>query len=318
MDHWLYQGLVESTRVPSSRYATTTARDGEELPVIEVGALPDLIQIVGYLKSQFNGHVYLRGQQTLYNAVVTPSLFRSGRKPEKAASLFGGLLAETGSWACRHPHHAALDCPEELAESKGWLPRGLPRYAVEGLLQHYGVDTRYIDVVDNIWVALWFACHRIIVEHEYAHVVRENRVDHAVVVSEDAGGGLFSIGPTRVYLLAVSVPGIPREPSRGLLKFPDARVLDLRRALPSYFLRPHSQHGLVIRPRDDAPENLRYTAFSLRLADALDWLGEGLALSSFAVFPPPTVDLGYQRLLHHIDRAPRQFRRQIVLYGGGY
>lgn len=318
MDHWLHQGLIESTRVPNSHYATATTRSGEELPVIEVGALPDLIQIVGYLKSQFNGHVYLRGQQTLYNSVVTPSLFRSRRKIERAASSFGGLLAGTGSWTCRHPHHAALDCPEELAQSTGWLPQGIHRYAVEGLLQHYGVDTRYIDVVDNIWVALWFATHRIIVEHEYAHVVRENRIDHAVTVSEDSEAGTVSIGPTRVYLLVVSVPGMPKEPNRGLLRFPDARVLDLRRALPSYFLRPHSQHGLVIRPADDAPEHLRYTALSLRLADALDWLGEGLALSTFAVFPPPTVDLGYRRLLHHIDRAPREFRGQLTLYGGGY
>jgi hypothetical protein len=33
-------------------------------------------------------------------------------------------------------------------------------FSHEPLLQHYGLATTWIDLVDNIWVALWFACHK--------------------------------------------------------------------------------------------------------------------------------------------------------------
>ena len=47
------------------------------------------------------------------------------------------------------------------------------RTVFEPLIQHYGVKTPYIDLVDNIWVALWFALHQATSEtinsHEYVY-----------------------------------------------------------------------------------------------------------------------------------------------------
>ncbi|WP_420914265.1 FRG domain-containing protein [Comamonas aquatica] len=42
-------------------------------------------------------------------------------------------------------------------------------------MQHYGLNTTWIDIVDNIWVALWFACHeaRCTKDGKFIHYQRE-------------------------------------------------------------------------------------------------------------------------------------------------
>ncbi|GAA0468199.1 hypothetical protein Ade02nite_79030 [Paractinoplanes deccanensis] len=55
-----------------------------------------------------------------------------------------------------------MNCPGKLGRNvsrRSLLGSGVPRYAAEPLLQHYGIRTRWLDLVGNIWSALWFACH---------------------------------------------------------------------------------------------------------------------------------------------------------------
>lgn len=40
-------------------------------------------------------------------------------------------------------------------------PQELARNKVEGLLQHYGVKTHYVDLADNHWIALWMGLNQI-------------------------------------------------------------------------------------------------------------------------------------------------------------
>jgi len=46
---------------------------------------------------------------------------------------------------------------QEVKEAFAFLGN-TPDYTFEPLLQHYGIRTRWLDLVDNFWTALWFGC----------------------------------------------------------------------------------------------------------------------------------------------------------------
>lgn len=82
-------------------------------------------------------------------------------------------------------------------------------------------------------------------------------------------------------------------------------MIDLRQALPSYFLRPHAQHGLVVKKR--SINNTDMSQFDLadsvvgilkiRIDISNGWLGNGQLLKQDNLFPPPAFDHGYDLLL---------------------
>ncbi|MET9273652.1 FRG domain-containing protein [Kribbella sp. NPDC003557] len=278
------------------------------VPVLTVDELPSLVQAVGYLKFHTEGLTYLRGQTHLYDSML-PSLFRGARPGNQRAAQIARLVATTSPWTCSHSGHKAGDCIERLSGAGHneirLLSGGVPRYAAEPLLQHYGVKTRWIDVVDNLWIALWFACHSFGGVEGYRHPVRRTLHD---------GGDPY------VYVITVGLPGARKTVAPGLVRVPDrGRIVDLREAVPSFYLRPHAQHGLLVRPHDDDYFNLRLGALRIPLPDALDWLGSSLLLSPFALFPPPSVDVGYRRMIRASAHVPaREAVGQIDIYGPGY
>ena len=67
------------------------------------------------------------------------------------------------------------DCTKSIEENinhiltlKPFCGSNISREAIEGLIQQYGGVSRWIDVVDNIWIALWFSCHRAWVAKDVA------------------------------------------------------------------------------------------------------------------------------------------------------
>lgn len=288
-----------------------------DLRMASVDSLPALIQLVGYLKYKYSiGNVLLRGQTSLYPK-LSASLFRpspgspSVNRRNRAKNI-GELVARAASWTCDHRHHRSATCSEKVRQPRRsevqLVAAGTPRYAVEPLLQHYGIRTRWLDVVDNLWVALWFACHRFVtIEDSFQHVVR--RVPEAEP-EEDR----FA------YLLIVMLMEAAPEVHPGLFRDPGAgTVVDLRRAVPSFYLRPHAQHGLLVHPADDDASNLTVVPVKVGLRRALEWLGNSLLLSDHGLFPPATVDTGYRKLLgvHKIFDIPEALGR-VVSIGPGY
>ena len=87
----------------------------------------------------------------------------------------------------------------------------------------------------------------------------------------------------------------------------NAEMLDLRYAIPSLFLRPHAQHGVLLRSFKYLPDGgMRYNSdmsdlvqgiIRFNLLDGLEWLGNGSSLDVSSVFPPPAFDSGYGDLL---------------------
>ena len=83
------------------------------------------------------------------------------------------------------------------------------------------------------------------------------------------------------------------EPKKRANKGQMTEILDLRVSLPSFFIRPHIQHGLLIRCRaksgEIAPNMFQLIRGIVRmdLCNALEWLGEGRILTQEYMMPPP-------------------------------
>lgn len=254
------------------------------LEVFDAPSPHALIQAAGYLKytlAKKHKGVFFRGQTRLY-PTLAPGLLR-GVPPDRAVervTLLEQFLAEIDRDA------KAL--------------RAVDKSCREALLQHYGIKTTWIDVVDNIWVALWFACHRartIGWPEECLHFERR--------APDPSAGEEFAY----VVLLQSSI--VPKEDAPGHYHGDRSETIDLRVAVPSHFVRPHAQHGLLVRRlsgsgrpvADNSP--LHVGTIRVRLAAALDWLGTAATLTSHALFPPAYYDYGYRELLADVT-SPRK------------
>jgi len=240
-----------------------------------------LIQAAGYLKytlAKSDGlGVFFRGQTRLYTE-LTPSLLRGvkdGPPTVKRRELLNEFLQDLSA--------------RDLGVGS------VPEQAREAMLQHYGIRTTWLDVVDNIWIALWFACHHArstTWPNEYMHFERrvpEGPKDYVYV------------------LLLASAYGDPVPGEPGHYRDDRSETIDLRVAAPSHFLRPHAQHGVLVRRlskaglpvSDNRP--LHVGTIRVKLSLALDWLGTATTLTSHSLFPPALYDFGYRLLLQDIQ-----------------
>jgi hypothetical protein len=244
--------------------------------VLDVATQHGLNRAAGYLKfaDAAGGPVVFRGQRRLYGS-LRPSLYRG--------------IHKMGPKGRRDAAFNALR--RQIGESNA-LISSTPNYARDPLLQHYGIYTKWIDLVDNVWVALWFACHRAVVvgdKGQYLHFERRSpRTDPNPYA----------------YILLLQTGALNQIADKpGLLGNDHTLLIDLRIAAPSLYLRPHAQHALLLRRLNinslDDLELLPMVVGTIRvhLADAFSWLGDGALLSPHSLFPPPTYDEGYRRLL---------------------
>jgi len=263
--------------------------------VIHVTKFQTLIQALGYFKYVLctgpnnNYFVCFRGQEHAYGQCFQPALYRKCTQEgtrTKRDSLLKQQIAVTKKLC---GFEKVDDC------------------IIEGLLQQYGMKTRWIDAVDNIWIALWFACH-------HAWVWNDGRCDYVhyslrSVRQENAEG---KRPYAYIYVLGFNTGNRgPAHPKRhfmpGLRWGNDAEMLDLRYALPSLAIRPHAQHALLVRSFKNDPNRGRCIELNMSklvqgvvridLEDALEWLGHGMALELQSVFPPAIYDSYYQNLL---------------------
>ena len=237
-----------------------------------------LTRAAGYLKhvlGQRQARVLFRGQTALWKYSI-PSLFRTagGRLSQDVQSQRIGLLK---------------NCVKSAQQAEAFLRSNKHPFdfAHEAILQHYGIRTHWLDMVDNIWVALWFAVHECIQDPEHPtfwHFV-ESIHEYSYVL-------LMSPGENEQ-----ATPGQP-----GMSETAKCFVVDLRVATPSLYLRPHAQHGLLFRRKKSPPGDVSLDSCLkgvIRIPRSLAkmWLGGGHLHDPHVVFPPPHYDLGYARLL---------------------
>lgn len=190
------------------------------------------------------------------------------------------------------------------------------KYIIEGMLQHYSGITRFIDVVNNHWIALWMGLHRFKPIGEGGKYVSciKREISMGALMEDLVTLGSSSIHSVDienhdlyVYILLLGMPYSTETPIMGVSETSELVEVDLRKALPSFYLRPHAQHALVIRKRDNGEKShdAKYYDLSrqaigilrIRIDIADKWLGNGILLSKENLFPSPAVDQGYNRLL---------------------
>ena len=240
------------------------------IQVFHATSAHSLIQAAGYLKhtraKKDKKGVFFRGQTRLY--------------PSLGPTLLRGINDGSPNIRRRNLLNTFLD---KLDTDKKAL-RAVDKGCREALLQHYGIRTTWIDVVDNIWVALWFACHlaKGLSRGGEAYLHFEKRIP----------GSHTSSNPPYAYVLLLEsaffepVAGLP-----GHYRDDRSETINLRIAAPSHFVRPHAQHGVLVRrlsktglPVGDCSA-LHVGTIRVELAAALDWLGSATTLTSHSLFP---------------------------------
>lgn len=174
-----------------------------------IKSVNDLTQFIGFGKyiNNMNYNVLMRGQTDLYGGCLIPSIYR------------GRISLDT----ITAKYVQKINGLKSINSFKNY-----ERIILEPMLQHYGIKTPYLDLVDNVWVALWFALHqaksRFINSHEYVYYF-ENLNPYS-------------------YILLVAIDAITvSEKYCGVYEGEITKLVDLRKALPSYFLRPHHDKG---------------------------------------------------------------------------
>lgn len=241
------------------------------------------IQLIGKLKyvaAEDEAHdrrVFFRGQPDLYGKRFAPSAYRQSSRVTKQGSI-----------------DSSVDLLIKKAQSVVADLGKLKKPVVEGVFQQYGLKSRWIDAVDNIWIALWFACHRCW-SSETGDLHYERR---------DARKEMVDDPYAYVLALEVDLNGATSDGNKGYCRGKSCEFLDLRRALPSYYIRPHVQHGVLIReisghgnPKLDQSGLIR-CVIKIPLDIALSWLGDGVSFSVGSIFPTPHFDTGLQLLLN--------------------
>ena len=288
--------------------------NGHIVPIYDISTTNALNQIIGHVKflNAEYGNVYYRGVGELYDNVL-PALMRGRVRgvPDD--------LNKTLSDIINNPYFKESLKLFKLKRPKSsqdhYLNNKFKRYNkyyVEALLQHYAGSTRFLDVVDNHWVALWMGLHK------FASHGKGNKFYHSVKRSLSAWD-LYEAhiekkentvnGYIYAYILLIAMPYPKSIPECGICETDGFVEVDLRKALPSIYLRPHAQHALVVRRRDKENTESKANYYDMasqvtailrvRVDRVAEWLGEGLLLTQENLFPSPSIDQGYNNLLMH-------------------
>lgn len=303
--------------------------NGPTVPLYDITTMNALNQIIGHAKfvNREYGNVYYRGDAELYDNAL-PSFYRTrvkgAAKPlrERINTIYEDKHFQD-SLKVKPVHYSRTMTKNSEINA---INRNT-KYIIEGLLQHYSGNTRFLDVVDNHWVALWMGLHKC------QHLGRGKqfcRYEKRVIPIHDFVVGSTSSYPkdgsviTRLnqqlylYILLIAMPEVEDCIIPGIKESESLVEVDLRKVLPSTYVRPHAQHALVVRKRvgtlakeyDLASQVV--CILRIRLDYASQWLGNGTLLTQDNLFPSPAVDQGYDNLLQRGDLFTSPF--EIINY----
>lgn len=242
---------------------------GKDVPMYLIGNIYDLTQFIGYAKyvNCKDSRVFLRGQTKLHGGKMVPSLFRDTKKQTLILENFNKQI-------------------NQILKNRDF--EKFNKHILAGTLQHYGIKSPQIDVVDNLWVALWFAANEfhstLIGSHE--HLVASDS-------KEDYG-----------YIILLASDATTEGKVSGTFEGELTDTIDLRRSLPSYYLRPHAQHAFMLRKK--AEDFSDYSDLIVGIAKIptkliSGWIGNTELLSVGGLFPAAYYDSGYEILLNNFS-----------------
>ena len=277
--------------------------------VVDIKTIEALSQFIGYVKYAYYSidskrnqsdkgdiRVYFRGQTKHYlttqkNVNLFPSIFRKVNSLKMAKDNFDKL-------------EEFIKENEHLFMDKGRYP-----YAYTAILQQYGLSTEWLDIVDNIWSALWFASHGL---EKIRNSSSEDNIQLLKYVESEKDYSYIyvmafeKLMPQKQFFLK-------KENLENAKDGEIAEVIDLRMAIPSMYLRPHCQHALMVRKKINwsSPSmsidllNLQdhlVATLRIKTKDVLKWLGTSELLSNKYFFPSLDFDEGYKILYHEMKK----------------
>lgn len=173
------------------------------------------------------------------------------------------------------------------------------KIVVESVLQHYGYKTTCLDLVDNVWVALWFGFYKYVENKGYSSGRYATYIPRIARDYECYFSGYTHYQYIILFAIdeKLNVRGeIHDKPKKNY-------AVDLREALPSIFIRPHAQHAWILKSyntlmdeRSDFANNV-IGILRFKSNDVKKWLGNSELLSQNMLFPDPVADYGYDALL---------------------
>lgn len=266
------------------------------VPIFEADTMHGLNQLLGKAKfiNKDYGTVFYRGECSLHDSLI-PSALRNKKNVSAALQKLNTLKR-------RILQDSKLSNFIKLS-----LEKNAKNHQLEGVLQHYGVKTRYIDVVDNHWIALWMGNNKSVeykIREKYYHYEKRE----IPIIDCIKRGETPKIDDLYQYILLIAMP-YSQNQSCGITEHSNFILIDLRMALPSTFLRPHAQHGLVMRKvihTDETVEKYDLATevvgvIRIRIDKVFQWLGNGKLLTQENLFPAPGYDTGYDVLLQRTD-----------------
>ena len=279
-------------RIPGATfYKSHVFNSGRSVPIYNISTIEALTQMVGYAKyiNADYGNVLYRGECNLHNNLL-PSIYRFPGHQGKGAMKYLNICLDRALNDTAFTQYAGL--PEH----------SISRQIVEGVFQHYGIPTHYMDVVDNHWSALWFGLYQasIFSGKEVFIEYRKRIIDNltASMATNNVDDELI-----HQYLICIAIDSHTSD--RGISKGCDTIAIDLRTALPSLFLRPHAQHGWVVKRNTstcdhDLSSNV-VAILRMRIDHVVEWIGGGELMSVNHMFPRPAYDNGYDVMLRRCD-----------------
>jgi len=264
--------------------------DSSHVEVLHVRDFRTLIQVLDKAKysdgisSGGDRVTYFRGQSRLFNGTLRPSVYRHLSKKNVRMTVDAVLNSEL----------------KKILVYGGKNVATLSEPVIEGLFQQYEHSSRWIDAVDNVWIALWFACHERWEEGGKVCYLLRNpaqegekyRYAYVLLIGADRGD----------------------EVAAGHWRGLRSERVDLRYAVSSHFVRPHVQHGALVRALNkrgvvmEAMPSLIRGIIRIDLSDALRWLGDAESFEVSNVFPNPAFDTGLRDLIEDGKKVGIDFR----------
>ena len=316
--------LTDKSRIEGCKFVRSHEfSNGHSVPIYDVTSTNALNQLIGHVKfaNSSYGNVYYRGVSGLYDNVL-PSLMRNRVKgiPNDLCQMLNSVCENSylkKSLKLKNTIRPK-NSKDHLSNKK--IER-YNKYRIEALWQHYAGFTRFLDVVDNHWVALWMGIHNFIPHGEgkkFCHITKRSSTLSALDMYERfiAKEDVTNIN-IYTYILLIAMPHCYDNQENGISETKEFVEVDLRKALPSIYLRPHAQHALVIRKRDkgNIEQKAEYydmayqvtAILQIRIDRVAEWLGDGTLLTKDNLFPSPSIDQGYNNLLTYSDNFKKPF-----------
>lgn len=270
-----------------AKHPTLTIKSNHYREYIYIDDLNLLSRFTGEVKNKIGGlgkgyQIFLRGQTDDHKGMI-PSIFRENKNNNISKR-----------------YNAYLSLLNYLHKQSN-----LKRFSGEiggAVLQHYGIKTPWLDLIDNLFLAIWFASMQRTKTEPYDFEISKKELGF-------------------IYYVKVEKPNTHQ---RGkIIEGNYTRWCDLRRSLNSLSLRPHNQHGIFFTKKNINKDNSDLNEFVVATVGfPINKLKENIinlnnAFPTSFMFPSSFYDNTYKVLkARDFNRVLEKIEKECGLYPG--